>query len=106
MNRRGFFGLFAGATAAAIALPNFELLLPKRTIFLPPAGGWMFGPFTPHLIAREMLISIEQHLQFAANVDREYNLLHGSQWAPHEMSRVVIRKPLRLNVIASEGPLL
>lgn len=37
MKRRGFLGVLTGA-AAAIAVP--ELLLPKRTYFLPPAGGW------------------------------------------------------------------
>lgn len=37
MNRRGFLGVLAGATTA-IVVP--ELLLPKRTFFLPPAGGW------------------------------------------------------------------
>jgi hypothetical protein len=37
MNRRGFLRLLAPA-AALIAAP--ELLLPRRTFFLPPAGGW------------------------------------------------------------------
>jgi hypothetical protein len=37
MNRRGFLGVLAGA-AAAIAVP--ELLIPKRSFFLPPPGGW------------------------------------------------------------------
>lgn len=37
MNRRGFLSLLAPA-AALIVAP--ELLLPKRTFFLPPAGGW------------------------------------------------------------------
>lgn len=37
MNRRGFLSLIAPA-AALIAAP--ELLLPRKTFFLPPAGGW------------------------------------------------------------------
>jgi hypothetical protein len=37
MNRRKFLGLLAAAPAALI-LP--ELLVPKRTFFLPPATGW------------------------------------------------------------------
>lgn len=37
MNRRGFLALLAPA-AALIVAP--ELLLPKRTFFLPPVGGW------------------------------------------------------------------
>lgn len=38
MNRRGFLTLLAGAAAIA-AVP--ELFVPKRTFFLPPAGGWL-----------------------------------------------------------------
>lgn len=38
MDRRGFLGLIASAVPAALILP--ELLLPTRTFFLPPAGGW------------------------------------------------------------------
>lgn len=37
MNRRGFLSLIAPA-AAALIVP--QLLVPKRTIFLPPRGGW------------------------------------------------------------------
>jgi hypothetical protein len=37
VTRRKFLGILAGATAA-IAVP--ELLIPKRTFFLPPLGGW------------------------------------------------------------------
>lgn len=37
MNRRGFLSLLAPA-AALIVAP--ELLLPRRTFFLPPTGGW------------------------------------------------------------------
>lgn len=33
MNRRGFLGLLAAVPAAVV-------LVPKRTIFLPPRGGW------------------------------------------------------------------
>lgn len=41
MNRRGFLGLLAAAPAAVVLAPDLvELLAPKRTIFLPPRGGW------------------------------------------------------------------
>lgn len=41
MNRRGFMGLLAAAPIAAVLAPDLaELLAPKRTIFLPPRGGW------------------------------------------------------------------
>jgi hypothetical protein len=39
MNRRELFALLAGAVAA----PS-ELIVPERTIFLPPAGGWPVRP--------------------------------------------------------------
>lgn len=37
MNRRGLLQLLAGSAAALAA---GELLIPSRTIFLPPRGGW------------------------------------------------------------------
>lgn len=40
MNRRGFLGLLAATPVIAIAPELLELLAPKRTIFLPPRGGW------------------------------------------------------------------
>lgn len=41
MNRRGFLGLLAATPIAAVLAPDLvELLAPKRTIFLPPRGGW------------------------------------------------------------------
>lgn len=46
MNRRGFM---LGAVQAAAALAVGEALLPKRTIFLPPKGGWATATFSwPH----------------------------------------------------------
>lgn len=41
MNRRGFFGLLAASAAVAVTAELAELLAPKRTIFLPPVGGWL-----------------------------------------------------------------
>jgi hypothetical protein len=38
VNRRDFLGLIASAVPAALVLP--EMLIPKRTFFLPPTGGW------------------------------------------------------------------
>lgn len=37
MNRRSFLTI-AGLSAAGLIVP--ELILPKRSFFLPPAGGW------------------------------------------------------------------
>lgn len=47
MNRRQFFGMTAAAVASA-GLP--ALVLPDKTIFLPPRGGW----WAPHLRLREV----------------------------------------------------
>lgn len=45
MNRRGFLRGALGAAVGAIAGAELaEALAPKRTIFLPPRGGW----FTPY----------------------------------------------------------
>lgn len=42
MNRREFFKRFAAVpVAAALAPALVEELLPTRTIFLPPRGGWI-----------------------------------------------------------------
>ena len=42
MNRRGFFGLLASTPVALVAGAELaELLAPRRTIFLPPRGGWL-----------------------------------------------------------------
>ncbi len=42
MNRRGFLKLLLPAAGAAAIAPDllFEIWTPKRTIFLPPPGGW------------------------------------------------------------------
>jgi hypothetical protein len=40
MNRRKFLSFLGVGAAAAIIAP--ELLLPKRTFFLPPAKGWTY----------------------------------------------------------------
>lgn len=39
MNRRGFIALLGGV-GATLAVPIPELLVPARTFFLPPRGGW------------------------------------------------------------------
>lgn len=47
MNRRQFFGMTAAAVAAA-GLP--ALVLPERTIFLPPRTGWLSKRFNTVLL--------------------------------------------------------
>jgi hypothetical protein len=58
MNRRKFISLLAPVAVGALIVP--ELTLPKRTIFLPPSGGWMprrpdlFGPGRIYLEEKEI----------------------------------------------------
>jgi hypothetical protein len=69
MNRRGFFGLLGGAAAAAIALPELELLVPTRTIFLPPAAGWIGRGnqlLTIDMIVKEAHRILTMNLEFEA----------------------------------------
>lgn len=47
MNRRGFLG-FAATAAGLLVVP--ELLLPRKTFFLPPAGGWREGNDGAHSV--------------------------------------------------------
>lgn len=42
MNRRHFFGMTVAAVVAAGLSP---LVLPDRTVFLPPRGGWLQKPW-------------------------------------------------------------
>jgi hypothetical protein len=76
MNRRGFFSLIGGAAVAAIALPELELLVPTRTIFLPPAGGWIGRGnqlFTIKMISEEAMRVLSQNMEFMSEIDREYD---------------------------------
>jgi hypothetical protein len=73
MNRRQFFGMTVAAIAAA-NLPAF--VLPERTIFLPPVGGWWPGRnslLTVEMITREALRVLNNQLVFdVALTNREY----------------------------------
>lgn len=53
MNRRHFFGMTLGALAAA-GLP--AILMPERTVFLPPKNGWH-----PHALAGMYMREVEQY---------------------------------------------
>lgn len=49
MNRRDFLTLLVPAVAATAVVPELvsQIWTPKRTFFLPPAGGWASaGPWT------------------------------------------------------------
>lgn len=76
MNRRGFFGLL-GAAVIAPLVPVPDLLLPTRTIFLPPRGGWIARSgnqlLTPELFARELLVIFETQIQLMDRINREYD---------------------------------
>jgi hypothetical protein len=97
MNRRGFFGLLAGATAAAIALPEIELLVPKRTIFLPPAGGWIGRGnqlLTIKYIAEEAIRALHANMEFMAMIDLEYDPSFRGSSQP---STIDVRRPPRFH---------
>lgn len=89
MNRRGFFGLLGATAATTIVAPNLELLMPRRTIFLPPSGGWLpyqFNIIKPgnrlltiqelafemREIMRNAIVQAHENMDFAAKLDREY----------------------------------
>jgi hypothetical protein len=76
MNRRGFFEPHRRRRGrAAIALPELELLVPKRTIFLPPAGGWIGRNnqlLTVKMIAEEALRILENESR-NERIDRDYD---------------------------------
>jgi hypothetical protein len=107
MNRRGFFGLLGAAAAAAIAVPELELLVPKRTIFLPPAGGWALRGnqlLTIAMISREALRVLTMTIEVAdlqRNFDRSfvaYSDDGGKSFQPlptKDRGSIRIIKPLR-----------
>lgn len=65
MNRRGFFrALAVGAVTGVVATPALvELLTPKRTIFLPPRGGWIL---TDIPVTLNIEIATGEYLDFIA----------------------------------------
>lgn len=76
MNRRGFINAIASAVGAGLIVPDLarELLVPARTIILPPAEGWPPGLLDTHLIAREALRILANSLRFTSDVNRAYFL--------------------------------
>lgn len=100
MNRRGFFGLFAAAAATAIAAPELELLVPTRTIFLPPAGGWIGRGnqlLTIKMISEEMMCVFSRNMEFMSEIDREYAAEFGQRdlFKAPANGRIVVRRPPR-----------
>lgn len=93
MNRRGFFGLLGAAAATVIAPELAELLVPTRTIFLPPAGGWIGRGnqlLTIEMIQAEALRILEMDLTQAFRVHRAYD---PSFAAGNRTATINIRKP-------------
>lgn len=91
MNRRGFINAIASAVGAGLLVPELarELLLPARTIVLPPAEGWPLGLLDTHLIAREALRILSANLRFLNDVNAEYAATAGV---------IHIRKPAVLTI--------
>lgn len=70
MNRRGFLSLLAPA-AALIVAP--ELLIPRKTFFLPPAGGW--GSVLGHDDVRRMKEAMLRQAEIIANPPVSYDIV-------------------------------
>ena len=92
LTRRGFFGLLAGAAAGvAISDELADMLSPRKTIILPPAGVWIPKGnqlLTVSMITAEALRILEKDMAFAYSINRQYDQYSG----PGELS-VVVRKP-------------
>lgn len=112
MNRRGFFSALAGAAAGVIVGPELaELLVPKRTIFLPPAGGWIGGNRLVSLdeLSREMVSMMDQVIEASKRIDHDYDVafIDGDLWRfgpvttevftrrPFEFNRIDVKRPPR-----------
>lgn len=69
MNRRGFLKILGGA---GVAIAAAELLIPERTFFLPPRGGWL-QPTLPSLIGytplEQWVIRSRTRVMFITNPD-------------------------------------
>lgn len=65
MNRRGFLrNVLAGAAVGVVATPALaELLTPKRSIFLPPRGGWSSWVLTEALVWEDPNAGIPSFMQ-------------------------------------------
>lgn len=99
MNRRGFLS-FLGAAAVAPLVSVPELLLPTKTIFLPPAGGWLSGRYDvridvgPHeRYSNRLLTPDEMSREIATSIEE---FLSGSQWSADDVKRLVLRNVPRL----------
>lgn len=62
LDRRTFLrGMLKGAVIGAVATPALaELLTPKRTVFLPPAGGWWGNTVGSSRTPQEIYSDIER----------------------------------------------
>lgn len=77
MNRRQFFGMTAAAVAAAGLSP---LVLPERTIFLPPRSGWPHEPWYIREI-RQYTINDDQ-------IPTRFDALYEDIWGSERQYRV------------------
>jgi hypothetical protein len=75
LNRRGFLKFFSAAAVTAVGVDLGQLLLPEKTYFLPPVGGWHKEGllFVPSLWSDEILATFHKELVFADVIRREYN---------------------------------
>lgn len=94
MNRRGFLSVVAQAVAAGLILPDLakELILPERTIVLPPVGGWPAGNqlLSVNFIINEILRTLDRQLVFARHMDA-----YDTFWdaLPAKQQGLIVRAP-------------
>jgi hypothetical protein len=99
MKRRTFLQLLAGASVGA------GLLVPKRSIFLPPIGGWP-GPYARLIIPRsdigpwaEGIASGKYHYDMHTEM---LSLMEFDQWQTKNVTPISIKAPLR-NAVADDA---
>lgn len=95
MDRRSFLKLLAGSAAAVAA---GELLLPKRTFFLPPPGGWALGNVDVEAIIKKALAR-----DIAKSIDRG---VFDYYYAPAFPARRIVASPEMARIFREARALL
>ena len=85
MNRRQFFGMTAAAVAAA-GLP--ALVLPERTLFLPPKFGWK-----PSQLGAGYMRAVEQYVINFDEMHYRYDAIGRDIWGKEYQFHVDTTRP-------------
>ena len=85
MNRRQFFGMSALAVAAA-GFP--AIVLPERTIFLPPQHGWQ-----PSALGHGYMREVEQYIISTDEMRYRYDVIGRDIWGKEYQFHVETKRP-------------